>query len=192
MIMQLSKIKLSMTLSSLPHEILFFKTLQTTLSQSLTYLSSSCRCVKPGSGCWRAGQQPVQCGEPCQSCFRSHGPWPCRTAAQASHQSHISPWPLLLHPRGQGIALASRNVLASTSNQQLNQLSCFFPCFIIFQELTLTKLAIEIWIWIESVVIKTNGWLKPKSDDSSYNARKYTAATMHFVHCNRSQPLVAY
>lgn len=60
------------------------------------------RCVKSCSGHWRAGQQPLQSGEPCQDCFCFDGSWTSRTAAEAPHQSHLPPWPLLLHPCGQG------------------------------------------------------------------------------------------
>lgn len=70
--------------------------------ESFISLSSLTRYIKSSSGCWRARQQPVQSGEPCQGGFCSDGPWSCRTAAQAPHQSHIPPWPLLLHPCGQG------------------------------------------------------------------------------------------
>lgn len=60
------------------------------------------RCIKSGAGCGWAGQQPVRGGEPCQGGFCSDGPWPSCTAAQAPDESHLPPWPLLLHPCGQG------------------------------------------------------------------------------------------
>ena len=65
-------------------------------------LSSLVRCIKSGPGCGWAGQQPVQGGQPCQGGFCSDGPRSSCTAAQAPHESHIPPWPLLLHSCGQG------------------------------------------------------------------------------------------
>lgn len=60
------------------------------------------RSGQPGPVCRRAGQQPVRRGEPGAGGLRADGPRPRRAPAQAPHQGHLPPRPLLLHPRGQG------------------------------------------------------------------------------------------
>lgn len=184
--MQPSKIKLFMSFSSLPHEILFFKTLLTTLSQSLTSLS----CLS---------------SQVCQTQFRLLASWTTACPMWRTPSEWLSfSWSMAVPYDSSSVSSKPYITVTITTTSMWTRYFFGVEEYVGINLKPTTESA-EVFLsmfyqipgtysdkvdhWNESV-IKINGWLKPKRDDSSYSARKYTTATMHFVYCTKSQPLL--